>query len=157
MTGIEVMLSILGKQEARDEEFLKDFFKRNSVHNDIYLNPNGSEQSGQPWCAASVNGCERQAYGLQAGTGRLNARSFLKYGKIIYDKALKIGKITDGRYGDIAIWERGNNGWSGHVNYILELKIGAYRCIGGNQGDAVTEGEYTFLRLLGIRRSPYVK
>lgn len=154
MKGIDVLKQYLGKNERDNEQELKDFFKRNSVHNDITINPNGSEKDGLPWCSASVNASERQAYGITAGTGSLMARSFLRYGTIIYDKQKAIGAPVAAQYGDIAIWARGAPP-SGHVNYIEQVFSDHFICIGGNQGDAVTREKYSFDNLLGVRRSNF--
>jgi len=149
MKGIDYMQKLFGMSEVKHEEQLKAFLKKNSVHNDIFINPNGSDKDGLPWCAAIMNACERAAYGLQAGTGKLNARSFLSYGTKV--------SLNDAKVGDILIFTRGDSSWQGHVTYLKAVKVNGFICLGGNQSDSVNEAFYSTAHLLGIRRSPFEK
>lgn len=147
--GIDYMRESLGLQEVKDRSKLKSMFRDKSIKDDILVDP-----SNTPWCSAQMNWCERMAG--HAGTGKLNARSWLNmsYGKVVYDRDKKIGKVTDAEPGDLAVWERGTDGWSGHINYIETVKPGSFICLGGNQNNAVTREAYPITnKLLGIRRS----
>jgi len=135
MIGFDVAKKYLGKQEVRDRCELMGFFKANKIPVD---------PKTTPWCSGFINACERSVG--NPGTGSLMARSFLKYG-------LKIKK-DDAKPGDILIFSRGSNGYSGHVTYFA----GWYNdnntvlCLGGNQADQVCYSHYAQDRLLGIRR-----
>ncbi|HEY3526930.1 MAG TPA: TIGR02594 family protein [Nitrososphaeraceae archaeon] len=135
MTGIDKAYEYLGKQEIRDRKELMSFMKKYK----IYIDPKTT-----PWCAGFVNACERSVG--KPGTGLLNARSFLKYGKVINRGLTRIG--------DILVFARGSNGWSGHVAYLLKWDDANNRvlCLGGNQSDMVCKAWYSQDRLLGIRR-----
>lgn len=93
------------------------------------------------WCAAFVNYCLSKA-GLK-GTGKLNARSFLQWGKAI-EKPVK---------GAVAVFSRGDpNGWQGHVAFCTgRTKDGYIEVLGGNQGNSVNAAWYPTGRLLGYR------
>lgn len=128
--------AMLGLQEVRDRKKLMEFFKANGVDCD---------PKTTAWCAAFVNACERAAgYG---GTGALNARSFLTYGKEVDGNDVEVG--------DIIIFERNNDGYSGHVAYFVKWddEHNTVVTLGGNQSDMVCEREYIQDKILGIRRS----
>jgi uncharacterized protein (TIGR02594 family) len=135
MQGIDVMHSLLNKQEVRDRKELMAFFKSEKINCD---------PASTPWCAAIMNATERTVD--KPGTGSLMARSFLKYGKKIEGK--------DAKKGDIIIFARGSNGYSGHVAYFVEWDDdnNTVICLGGNQSDMVCYAHYTQDRILGIRR-----
>jgi uncharacterized protein (TIGR02594 family) len=98
-----------------------------------------------PWCSTFLNFCALEAD--YERSGKLNARSWLKVG-------VGIQGIRNAREGDVIIFERGNSGWQGHVTFLVsvDLVAGTARCLGGNQGDAVTVATYDLGKLLGIRR-----
>ena len=97
-----------------------------------------------PWCAAFVGAVLGEA-GL-TGTGKLNARSYLKWGDAV--------DISDARRGDIVVFWRGKkDGWQGHVAFFDHLTDGKIWVLGGNQGNAVSIAAYSKGRLLGIRRA----
>lgn len=135
-TGIDVALVHLNQQERRDRANLMRFFKANRIDCDPVTTP---------WCAAFINACEREAG--NKGTGLLNARSFLKYG-VPVDPDLA-------EDGDIVIFSRGSNGYSGHVTYFHKWddNTNTVICLGGNQSDMVCYASYTQDRIIGIRRS----
>lgn len=135
MKGFDVMKKYLGKQEIKDRKELKAFFKKYRIN----LDPVPS-----PWCAAIMNATER-AVG-NPGTGSMMARSFLKYGKVVDG--------DDAEEGDIIIFSRGSNGYSGHVSYFVEWDDdnNTVICLGGNQSDMVCYAHYSQDRILGIRR-----
>ena len=74
-----------------------------------------------PWCAAFVGACLEEAN--YKGTGALNARSYLKWGK----------KVTKPRYGDVVVFWRGKkNGWQGHVAFFVKETKSYVYVLGGN-------------------------
>ena len=144
-TPLDFAKALLGLEEKKDKTKLMELFKKYSKNNDIAADP-----SQEPWCSDFVNLCIRQAGG--EGTGKRNARSWLTYGEEVYDKKRGTGNIKNARQGDIVIFERLNNGWSGHVTFIDSVKLGGFVCVGGNQSDKVCAQFYPLSRLLGIRR-----
>ncbi len=137
MRGIDIAKKYLGYEEVKNKKELMSLFKSVAIHNDIVIDP-----STTPWCAAFVNSCERIAG--KPGTGKLNARSFLDYGDKI--------SIRDALEGDIIIFERGHNGWSGHVTFLVKKIADGIQVLGGNQKDSVCYSNYPLTGLLGIRR-----
>lgn len=93
------------------------------------------------WCASFINWCLREA-GIE-GTKSPAARSFERWG-IPLEWPVK---------GCIAVFWRGDpNSWQGHVSlYISTDQHGNFRCLGGNQGDAVRVSTYNKDRLIGFR------
>lgn len=91
------------------------------------------------WCSAFVGFCmEKAGY---RGTLSLAARSWLRW-----------GKSCAPRPGCIAIFKRGKESWQGHVTFIKEiLPNGRFLCLGGNQGNAVSERIYTKATLIDCR------
>lgn len=135
ITGIDIMEDHLGLQEIRDNKELKKFFRAHGFNID---------PASTPWCAVMVNCCERAAGNL--GNGKLNARSFATYGDEV--------KLAGAKVGDIVVFERGSNGWSGHVAYFVEYDKAnnVIKCLGGNQADMVCYSNYSKDRLITIRR-----
>lgn len=96
-----------------------------------------------PWCAAFVGAILKRC--RMGHTGKLNARSYLKWGVSTKDKPLP---------GDIVVYWRGSrDGWQGHVGFFLKQDGGYIYTLGGNQSDAVTVARYSDDKLLDIRRS----
>lgn len=150
MAGYQEARKHIGLQEVKDEQTLKSLFKKAGFS----FNPNGADADGQPWCAVFVGTMEYLATGKH-GTGLANARSYLNYGKIVYDKASGEGDMSDAEAGDIVIFKRGSNGYSGHVAYFVRWDDNSDGVItlGGNQGNSVCEARYAQVDILGIRRS----
>lgn len=98
------------------------------------------DDSEIPWCACYINKKIQDAGGR--GTRSCVARSFLHW-----------GNKSNGKIGDIVIFERGNNGYSGHVAFIYEIKETSIICLGGNQQDNVCLHEYDKSKVLGFRTS----
>jgi uncharacterized protein (TIGR02594 family) len=149
-SGYDVLKSMIGLHEVRDNKKIRDFLKKHSIKNDLNYDP-----ATTAWCALIANAAERAAG--NPGNGKALARSFLTYGTPIFDRAKKIGKLTDGKKGDIVIFERGGSTWQGHIAYLDGYERGRdsnilIRTIGGNQSDSVSVGWYPSHRLLGIRR-----
>ncbi len=137
MTGYEWAKRYIGLQENINQQLLMECFKKAGLCIDPVTTP---------WCAAFVNMCEVMAH--NKGTGKLNARSFLKYGTEV--------ELSDIKSGDIVVFERGNNGWSGHVAYFVNHsdQEGYIKVLGGNQNDKVTQSLYPTDKILGVRRPP---
>jgi uncharacterized protein (TIGR02594 family) len=138
--GIEVAKKYLGLEEKKDRKKLMEMFKVAKID----LDPNTT-----PWCAAFVNGCEVAAG--NKGNGKVNARSFLTYGKSVADEE----GVYQAEEGDICVFSRGNNGWQGHVTYFVEWNDanGTVKVLGGNQSDKVCYAYYKTDSLLDIRRA----
>ncbi len=142
MRGYDIAATMIGLHETKNNKEIAEFLKKHSVGGDIAIDP-----SATAWCAAFINACERAAG--HKGTGRLNARSFLEYGKEIKNK--------DAEEGDILIFTRGNSSWQGHVTYFDEFTQDSeghviIKALGGNQQDSVCYSYYGLKDLLGIRR-----
>ena len=97
------------------------------------------------WCAAFVGAMLKR--GGQLGTGALNARSYLKWGKAV--------AIEDALPGDICVIERGGSTWQGHVFFYVSQTKTHINGLGGNQRDAVNIAAHPKAKLLGVRRSMY--
>lgn len=95
-----------------------------------------------PWCAAFVGACLEEA-GIKS-TKKLNARSYLKWGKRIWGKP---------KIGDVVIFKRGNSNWQGHVAFYAGETKNHIKCLGGNQSNKVKISLYSKSKLLGIRRA----
>lgn len=150
MTGHEIAYKYIGLHEAKNNEQIREFLKKYSVKGDIAIDP-----ANTAWCAAFVNACERASG--NTGNGKLNARSFLTYGTMVYDKDKKLGNYKQAIPGDIVIFERGGSTWQGHVAYFRGFDKSSdgkilVRTLGGNQSDSVSVGWYDVRRLLGVRR-----
>ena len=92
-----------------------------------------------PWCAAFTNAVLARCKLLT--TGKLTARSFLKWGD----------PITSPRRGAIAVFRRGQSGWQGHVGFVVGSTPTHLTILGGNQSNAVTTARYPRSKLLGLR------
>jgi uncharacterized protein (TIGR02594 family) len=93
-----------------------------------------------PWCAAFVNWVLLEA-GLR-GTGRADARSFMKWGK----------PTKNPKPGDIVVFWRGKkSGWQGHVGFFVARKGDFIEVLGGNQSNQVKVSTYGDSKLLGFR------
>lgn len=91
-----------------------------------------------PWCAAFVGAMLHRA-GI-ASSGSLMARSYLEWGK-----PLK-GPVR----GCVVVLERGQAP-AGHVAFVDGWGANMIKCLGGNQGDAVSIANYARTRVLGYR------
>lgn len=92
------------------------------------------------WCAAFVGAM--LARGGYAGTGKLNARSYLDYGI----------QPAKPQRGDIVVFPRGNSDWQGHVAFVAKVDDQFVHAFGGNQADAVNITRYSRAKVLGFRR-----
>jgi uncharacterized protein (TIGR02594 family) len=127
---IDAVAPFMGMHERKDTEKLKAFL--------------GVDPSKTPWCAAFVGAVIESQGGK--GTGSNLARSYLEWGR----------PVTQGRRGDVLVFQRGNSAWQGHVGFFVreEQRNGkdGFIVLGGNQGNQVKESWYPKSRLLGIRR-----
>jgi uncharacterized protein (TIGR02594 family) len=100
-----------------------------------------------PWCSSFANWCMTQA-GVR-GSGKPNARSWLRWGVHL--------STTTPVFGCIAVFNRGNSGWQGHVGFLVGETADEIFLLGGNQSGALSKaGEvcvktYPKSRLLGLR------
>lgn len=91
------------------------------------------------WCAAFA-GAMLKRVGIE-GTGKLNARSYLNWGK---ELAVPVP-------GCVAVFKRGSSSWEGHVAFFLR-DLGDYiEVLGGNQSNKVSVARYAKSSLLGYR------
>lgn len=96
------------------------------------------------WCSAFVDWCCKEA-GL-IGSGKLNARSWLK-----------VGEEVDQCLGDIVVfWRSSKTSWKGHVGIFIAQHGDKVYCLGGNQSNQVCISGYDVKRVLGYRR-PHLK
>lgn len=97
-----------------------------------------------PWCAAFVGACLAQS-GV-AGTGKLNARSYLDWGIPVPMAQVKPFDV-------VVFWRDDPNGPNGHVAFFLHFD-GSYVYVrGGNQGDKVSDARFPISRIVGLRRA----
>ena len=95
------------------------------------------------WCAAFVGWCLEMA-GITS-TRKLNARSYLKWGK----------KLLIPKKGCLVIFWRGSKwGWQGHVGFYEGETVSHIKVLGGNQSDGVNIQEYPRYQFLGYREVP---
>ena len=130
---MSIAQTLLGRGEVPDRAAIQDYLQTGGVNLDPVTTA---------WCAAYVNSTLKQA-GFE-GTGSNMARSFLNYGE----------KVDQPQKGDLAVFSRGDpNGPYGHVGFFdSQNPDGTIRVLGGNQGNAVSYGNYPADRLLGYRR-----
>ena len=97
------------------------------------------------WCAAFVGAMLKRA-GMPH-TGKLDARSYLKWGEPV--------QLDAAEPGDIVVFSRGDpNGWQGHVAFFVRRVGDHILVLGGNQANQVNERQYPISRLLGVRTMP---
>lgn len=93
-----------------------------------------------PWCSGFVNWDFQQCW-IQ-GTGRPNARSWLRWG----------AKLAEPKVGCVVIfWRVSRDDWRGHVGIVLDFSPSELLVIGGNQGNRVSIRAYGYERVLGYR------
>ncbi len=92
------------------------------------------------WCSAFANWCVKQVH--LSGSGRLNARSWLKVGKATGDP--KPGDL-------VVLWREDRNSWKGHVGFFITKHGNMIYVLGGNQNNQVNIKPYTVSRLLSFR------
>lgn len=134
---IQAATAFLGLREENAEEAktLSAFFKSTVG---IDLNP-----AKTAWCAAFVDAVLKTTG--SEGTGKLNARSYLDWGK----------PVDTPKVGDVVVFSRGDpNGWQGHVGFYMGTnEDGTIKVLGGNQSNSVSVSDYSADKLLGYRRA----
>ena len=122
----------LGKSEDADRKALAAFIAKAGIKID---------PASESWCAAFTNAV-LYANGIK-GTGAVNARSFLEWGK----------GTTTPKQGDIVVLWRGSpSSWKGHVGFFKGFDPqGNVLILGGNQGDQVSIEAFAASRVLGFR------
>lgn len=103
----------------------------------------GVKDDETAWCAAFV-GAMLERSGV-ASTRKLNARSYLDWGKPV--------ALDDAKQGDIVVFRRGNSAWQGHVGFYNGHGDTKITVLGGNQSNRVSNAAYPISRLLGVRRA----
>lgn len=96
-----------------------------------------------PWCSAFVNFCVEQS-GL-TGTGKANARSWMKWGE---ECSFRPGCI-------VVLWRKGKNSPFGHVGFGVQEEGKQIMLLGGNQANRVGENWFPKHRVLGYRWSKF--
>lgn len=91
-----------------------------------------------PWCSSFVNWCMKQS--MIRGTQSAAARSWLSWG---YECKPTTGCIV--------VMERGDNGNSGHVGFLVEYDQAFVHILGGNQGNKVSVQKFPKHKVLGYR------
>ncbi len=93
------------------------------------------------WCAAFVGAMLMR--GSAEPSGGANARSYEKWGRDLASPCL----------GCVVVFSRPPHAWQGHVAFYLGTDRGArrVRVIGGNQNDAVNQGEFSLDRVVAYR------
>ena len=107
------------------------------------------EHDEVPWCAAFVGFCLEEG-GIRS-TRKLNARSYEKFGSLVYKKGVK-GSIDNALKGDICVYSRGNSSWQGHVNFFIRQTKNSIYGLGGNQMNEVNVKPYSKSKLICIVR-----
>lgn len=99
----------------------------------------GSDE--EAWCAKFANFVTDEA-GFP-GTHHANARSFLNWGVELEVPIL----------GCIVVMKRGDSETQGHITFCdhPDISNGIVRCIGGNQGDAVSVARFPVEKVLSYR------
>lgn len=122
----------IGKTEDADRKELATFIQEAG----ITINPDNTA-----WCAGFANAV-LYANGIK-GTGKVNARSFLDWGK----------GTNNPQAGDIVVLWRGTpQSWKGHVGFYKGTdSSGNVLILGGNQGDKVSVEAFAATRVLGYR------
>jgi len=76
---------------------------------------------------------------VKLGTRSAAARSWLGFGT----------KTESPQEGDLVCYERGNNGWSGHIGFLHKQGVVMNETLGGNQSDQVKISNYPRFAVLG--------
>lgn len=128
---LETADSFSGLHEVEDRQELKEFIEYDPV--------------AYEWCAAFVNAVFRE-HGIpgseSVSENPLLARSFLDWGE----------SVNKPDFGDLVIFDRGSEGWQGHVGFYMGTYGNSYMILGGNQDNQVNYELYPISRVLGIRR-----
>ncbi len=91
-----------------------------------------------PWCSSFVNWCMKKS--LIKGTNSAAARSWLEW-----------GYKCEPRTGCVVVLQRGNDGISGHVGFLVEHDQAFVHLLGGNQGDSVCVQKFPRHKVIDFR------
>jgi len=94
-----------------------------------------------PWCSAFIEFCLQES-GI-IGTRSASARSWASWEE----------EDPEGLPGSIAVfWREDPDSWKGHVGFLICKDDQSLFILGGNQNNAVTIKEFSYERLLTIRK-----
>ena len=132
---MDIAMGEIGTTEikgAKDNDRIVEY------HQSVSLRASDDET---PWCASFANFCLKEA-GIE-GTDSAAALSFRKWGQEV--------KVSDLRYGDICVIDRG--GGRGHVGFFVGLdRSGRALLLGGNQDDQVNTTSFPLDAFAYFRR-----
>ena len=126
--------TVLGKNEARDRNWLMDWLKRDGR--------SLGDPSKNPWCGDFVETCIRMALPGEPLLGALGTNPYWARNWLLFGQAVQ--PIP----GAVLIFERGSGG---HVGFAVGQDYTHFYVLGGNQSDAVTVARIAKSRLLGAR------
>lgn len=95
-----------------------------------------------PWCAAYVTHVLKECHYDYLKT--LRARDYHQYGAVAGNP--KLGNI-------VALWRESEDGWKGHVGFLLHMDVDMVWILGGNQSNQVTTKIYHRSRVLSFRQA----
>lgn len=129
---LDRMVSVLGTKEVPGP-------KANPLIVEMFAAAGSDIKSDEEaWCAAAMCwALEKEGY---PSTNSLAARSYLRYGKRCKPQP-----------GAIAIFPRGDSTWQGHVTIVRKVLGDTVLCVGGNQGNAVSEKPFKIAKALDFR------
>lgn len=134
---LEEVLAWIGTREAKGSVSNEDIVK---FHSYTTLKATSDKVA---WCSSFANFIVNKCG--DKGTGSAAARSWLTWGKALYDPTP----------GCIVVLSRkdANNPNAAHVTFYVcdDVKPDHIQCIGGNQGDAVKMSVYPKSQVLGYR------
>jgi len=134
---LQLASSYIGEQEISGAEHNQEILRWFKVIGHKWVKTDETA-----WCSCFINYIAHQC-GIK-GSGKLNARSWLKEGE----------EIKYPLPGDVVIfWRESKESWKGHVGLFCGYnKAGNIFVLGGNQGNEVNITLYNSSRLLGFRR-----
>ena len=124
----------LGRNEARDRNWLMDWLKRDGR--------SLGDPSKNPWCGDFVETCIRVALPDEPLLGALGTNPYWARNWLLF------GREVQPIIGAVLIFERGSGG---HVGFAIGQDDAHFYVLGGNQSDAVTIARIAKSRLLGAR------
>jgi uncharacterized protein (TIGR02594 family) len=124
----------LGRNEARDRNWLMDWLKRDGR--------TLGDPSKNPWCGDFVETCIRMGLPDEPLLGALGTNPYWARNWLLF------GQDTKPITGAVLIFERGSGG---HVGFAVGQDGTHFYLLGGNQSDAVTIARIAKSRLLGAR------
>jgi uncharacterized protein (TIGR02594 family) len=124
----------LGKNEARDRNWLMDWLKRDGR--------SLGDPSKNPWCGDFVETCIRVALPDEPLLGALGTNPYWARNWLLF------GQAVQPIIGAVLVFERGSGG---HVGFAVGQDDTHFYVLGGNQSDAVTVARIAKSRLLGAR------